>query len=80
VIASKIGTPKKMAITFRYPPTTLGVNSVRADRTRSEFPNQTAGVGVMSGEHRAVGQLLCYGQNQEALCLKRMAFLNRLCT
>ena len=34
----------------------------------------------MSGEHSAVRQLLCYGQNQEALCLKRMAFLNRLCT
>jgi hypothetical protein len=50
------------------------------NRARAEFPNQAA--GEVSGEHSAARQLLCYGQmlSQEALCLERMAFLNRLCT
>ncbi len=63
MIASKIGIPKN------------------GNHISIEFPNQTAGVGVMPREHSAARQLLCYGQmlSQEALCLKRMAFLNRLC-
>src|SRR5882672_5504991 len=67
-----------MAITFRYPPDTFErVASGRTVPARISKPD--SGSGVMSGEHSAVRQLLCYGQNQEALCLKRMAFLNRLC-